>query len=620
MAPIQKLLTTLTTAAHTCLPLLLAVFSANAYSSEQSVKRLTEFNVIRSINDHYDKNQMAQSVTLPDSWHEKQNPPFRNSWYSAKINVADVRKPFAVYIPRVSMNVSVTVNGKEIGSGGQFTEPISRNHGRPLLFVAPAWLLQGDTVADLTIRVSDNLWGLGYLGPVYVGDLSTLTNMYHVREFWQVHLTLALALLMVIFSVVSFTLYAIRGKETHYVWFGLAMLLFAVDTFNVFVTNIPVERRAWEIYSQTIVYAFAVATIVFIHRFTQVGWKFVEPILGIILVIKLVTLLLVDVRDLFVIASIFNLVVISYGALLAVMVVRSYIKTSRYETGVTALAGLILLAVASHTWLVQFGIFNPENLHIIHYGAPCFFLLISFSLARKFLASLDSAEALARELDMRVQQKEKELAATYEELNILNQRRTLSEERSRIMREVHDGFGAHLVGAMTMLETQKVDHKELSDYLKTSLLDLRIMIDSLDPDVHEVSIALGMLRSRVEPILKNRNITLDWKMGTLPDDLALNPNKTLSLLRVMQELITNILKHSSTNHVAVVAKLENYQEQRILLIDLYENGSGFDPNNNTGRGMRNIHNRIKDLDGKISYRRENNGFKTTITVPGFPMV
>ena len=133
-----------------------------------------------------------------------------------------------------------------------------------------------------------------------------------------------------------------------------------------------------------------------------------------------------------------------------------------------------------------------------------------------------------------VRKKEKELASSYEKLHILNKKKTLSEERTRIMREVHDGFGAHVVGALVMLDTEKVNLKKLSDFLKSSLMDLRIMIDALDPNMHEISLALAMLRTRVEPILKNKNILLDWDLCNLPDDLVFNQNKTLSLLRVLQ--------------------------------------------------------------------------------------
>jgi signal transduction histidine kinase len=598
-----------------CMLVLLTVCISDAVAKEKSVQRLTYFDVIRSATEYFDPNLIAKPVKLPDSWHQYQGSKFQNSWYSTRISLDKSDASFAVYIPRVSMNASVSVNGKEIGNGGRFTEPISRNHGRPLLFIAPDWVTEGRNRVELTIRVADNNWAFGYLGPVYVGDTSTLTSMYRTREFWQVHLTMALALLMLIFSIASVALYVRRRKDKYYFWFGSAMLLFAVDTFNVFIIDIPTSRHLWEIYIQMVVYAFAVATIIFIHRFTRIGWFGIERMLAAVFFIKLIVLLVIDKEHFFIAASIFNLVVMSYGLLLAFFVIRDYLKTSSFESGVTALSGLILLAVAFHTWLIHVGLVDPENLHIIQYGAPCFFLLISLSLARNFLSSLENTEALARDLDRKVRNKEKELAATYEELNILNQKKLLSEERGRIMREVHDGFGAHLIGALTMLETNKVDQKELSEYLKNSLLDLRIMIDSLDPNVDEISMAFGMLRMRVEPILKSRNISLHWDLYKLPDDLRLNSNKTLSLLRILQELFTNTIKHSVANQIKIDTIVSIGKTQRILSIEFWENGNGFNPDLNVGKGMRNMRNRIQELGGEIHFHNEPIGFKTSLTVP-----
>ena len=585
------------------------------------VLRLTQFEALRSADDS--RVGAPSAITLPDSWHEHQQTPFRHTWYRTSLDFKKdlpvVRHSFAVYIPRVSMNASVSINGREIGNGGRLSEPISRNHGRPLLFFVPAWAAEQSGPIYLTIHVADNSWAFGYLGPVYVGDAAVLGSMYRARDFWQVQLTTALALLMLIFSLTSFVLFTRRRKETHYFWFGAAMLLFAVYTFNVFVTDIPVERKIWEIYNQEVVFAFAVAVIVFIQRSTRQGWRRVETLLGMLLLIQPGVLLIVDASQLFAAASVFNLIVIVYGLALAVMVVIGYFKTASFESGVTALSGVVLLAVAFHTWLVQVGVFDPENLHIIHYGAPCFFLLISLSLVSRFIQSLEHTEMLASQLDTRVRTKEKELAASYAELNVVNQQRTLAEERERIMREVHDGFGGHLINALTMLEAGEFNRRELVDYLKYSLLDLRVMIDSLDPHIHEISVALCVLRSRVEPMLRNRNISLVWDVRDLPLEMRLNPNETLSLLRVLQELFTNIVKHSDADQIRVRAKTHRTDTQSLLQIQFRENGRGFDPDSRPGRGIGNVRKRIQDLQGEITFKQQADGFETSIVIPGFSL-
>lgn len=584
--------------------------------SVASFSRLTQFEVTRSNTANFNANESRVSLTLPDSWHDHQQHPFTHAWYQTTLVTSGLPHPFAVYIPRVSMNASVLIDGVEIGNGGGFTEPISRNHGRPLIFFAPSRITEGVDQVNLVIHVADNDWALGYLGPVYVGDPATLVSMYRTREFWQVQFTVALALLMFMFAVTAFALFARRRQETYFFWFGAAMLLFAIDTLNVFVTDIPIDRKTWEVYTQGVVFAFAIATAIFIHRFTQVGWPRFEPILWLLLVIKLTILLKIDPTWFYFTASIFNLLVIGYGLLLNFMVTRAYLKTRKFEAGTTAIAGTILLLFGFHTLLIQAGILSPENLHLIQFGAPCFFFLISLTLINRFLHALDDTAALASQLDIRVREKERELATIYEELSILDQNRALTDERARIMREVHDGFGGQLVGALAMLEANTINRVELSNYIKTSLLDLRVMIDSLDPNTREVAVALGMLRTRVEPILKTRNLSLAWDLTNLPADLELNPKRTLNLLRVLQELISNIVKHSTGDQIKLTASVQDSDHGKILMILLWENGTGFEPNFQTGKGLRNVRRRILDLDGEIRYANDQNGFATIIVIPG----
>ena len=145
------------------------------------------------------------------------------------------------------------------------------------------------------------------------------------------------------------------------------------------------------------------------------------------------------------------------------------------------------------------------------------------------------------------------------------------------------------------------------------------MIDSLDPTIREVSVALGVLRPRIEPILKSRGITLCWEVHKLPLDLQLHPTETLSLLRVIQELFTNVIKHSEADQIRVTADALSSDTQRTLRIVFWENGNGFDPTRIAGRGIANVSKRVTDLGGKINFARLDEGFETSIVISGFPL-
>ena len=557
-------------------------------ANAQAVFRLTQFEVARSNNETPPAARDYRPITLPDSW-QRSGADVRNAWYRTSVKIPVDVSTLALYVPRLSMNIGVFIDGQSIGTGGQFTEPISRNHGRPMIFYLPEAVVENKTNFVLTIRITDNPWALGYLGPVFIGDAMVLTSQYRIREFLQVLLPAGLGLVMIVFALSSLYIFIRRPSETQYCWFALAMTLFSVDTFNVFVTSIPVTRIWWEIYVQTTIFAFATSLIIFVHRFTSTGWRRIESLLAVLLIMQIVVLSLSSEYYFYSIKNLFNMSIMMYGCFLTVLIVRRYLQTSSHEAGITALAGIILLALSVHTWLIHSGAIAPENLHIIHYAAPGFFILISFSLLTTFLSSLKHTEELARTLDQRVRDRERELVISYEQVSILEQRRAITDERVRIMRDMHDGFGGHLVGAISMAESSQSTMRELAKHLRSALLDLRIMIDSLDPNTRELPVALGMLRTRIQPVLDSRNVALVWDVDGLPDTLEMHPRMTLSILRILQESITNMVKHSIGNTIKLVIKLTEHVTSKALKIRIWEDGKGFDPTTSSaGRGLANI--------------------------------
>ena len=79
-----------------------------------------------------------------------------------------------------------------------------------------------------------------------------------------------------------------------------------------------------------------------------------------------------------------------------------------------------------------------------------------------------------------------------------DRRRTLLEERDRIMRDLHDGLGSQLVGAIHEVRVEAPDPKKLEDVLARCLDELRLAIESIDPDARHLPLMLGALRYRME--------------------------------------------------------------------------------------------------------------------------
>src|SRR5690606_10783313 len=73
----------------------------------------------------------------------------------------------------------------------------------------------------------------------------------------------------------------------------------------------------------------------------------------------------------------------------------------------------------------------------------------------------------------------------------------------------------------------------------------------------------------------------------------LEPSVALSIYRIVQELIQNILKHAQASRAAVVVR----EHAGTLSIIVEDNGIGFNSAGNIGFGLQQIRNRVQALRG-----------------------
>lgn len=92
----------------------------------------------------------------------------------------------------------------------------------------------------------------------------------------------------------------------------------------------------------------------------------------------------------------------------------------------------------------------------------------------------------------------------------------MSDERHRIILDLHDGIGGHFVNTLAYIDNSKIDDPTHKSALEMALRDLSLMIDSLE-NSDSVSTLLGMFRSRIEPLLSQHGIQFKWKIGEEPD-------------------------------------------------------------------------------------------------------
>src|SRR6056297_2051526 len=164
------------------------------------------------------------------------------------------------------------------------------------------------------------------------------------------------------------------------------------------------------------------------------------------------------------------------------------------------------------------------------------------------------------------------------------------EERSRVARELHDGISQILVGVRYALDTAK---------RRLAAGDARAA-DTLERGITHLSGAIQEVR----------RISRDLRPGVLDDEAK------IALYRVAQEALTNIERHSGATHVAI--DVRGHLNGATLRIT--DNGCGLDEaqarqGGSSGLGLRNMQERIDQLDGTLRITSSKSGTGIEASVP-----
>jgi signal transduction histidine kinase len=183
------------------------------------------------------------------------------------------------------------------------------------------------------------------------------------------------------------------------------------------------------------------------------------------------------------------------------------------------------------------------------------------------------------------------------------------------MREMHDGLGSSLMSSLVMVEQGKLDSAQVAGVLRESIDDLKLTIDSLEPMGDDLLTLLGTLRYRLGKRLQAAGIKLEWQVTETPPLPWLNPTSSLQILRILQESLTNTLKHAQ----ATAIRVETAAAENEVSIRLIDNGVGFDVKaaraQPSGRGLQNLERRAATLNGRIDIESSAGETSVTLSLP-----
>jgi signal transduction histidine kinase len=205
-----------------------------------------------------------------------------------------------------------------------------------------------------------------------------------------------------------------------------------------------------------------------------------------------------------------------------------------------------------------------------------------------------------------------------EEINRLDaeKQKMLLLERNRLTRELHDGLGGQLVSVLSMVERGHAVPSEVAEALRRAIDDIGIVVDSLDPEFTDFPTSLSRLRDRLEPLLRRNGVALRWDVENVPGMEAFPPAATLNLLRIIQEAVTNTLRHANADIVEIKITSSDRLPRARLHVEINDDGRGPGPGlRSGGRGVRNMKARAEELGADLKIESANSGTRIELTIP-----
>lgn len=282
----------------------------------------------------------------------------------------------------------------------------------------------------------------------------------------------------------------------------------------------------------------------------------------------------------------------------------------------------LLMTLGVWYWFVppynSFQLESPREL----FGVAGFFLFAIVVItigerARRTQAKLNAAHD---EMEAAVRERTAELAAANEKLRELTSGllHLQDAERRRFGRELHDSVGQLL--AVMGMNLAAFDQEPLSEGGVRLLNDSKQIVEQISKETRTISHLLhpplldeaglgAALRIYVQGFSQRSKIGAELDA---PKDLPrLAPDIEISIFRIVQECLTNILKHADAKSVAISIT----HSPGGIALQVADDGRGLRDGYSFGVGLRGMEERVRQLHGSFTITSSSRGTTVTVSMP-----
>lgn len=558
---------------------------------------------------------LYQPIEFTDYWTRLRRQQGINGFYRLIADVplagAAEQVPMAVYIANHSGRATVLWDSNVIGRSVPLTGVGTPMVSGPLLLSIPDELL-GAGPHELLIEFRGNTTQTNFMRRPQVLPLFDIESRFVTKKLTLVYLPVSLGVLSMMFALVFYAAYYKDAAAGGVGWLVIGLVASAFSVLGLYV-SVPDPWAEWLGRVRPI--AFQLSFLCFwlaLRKMVGATGQWSLRLLLFTYLVFAVLTLTVDAAQVYMVAVLWTPLTYALGLYVLYQAVRLASRPPRRIYALLPLALVPVTIVHDALGIGAGGEFWADQALTI-YNPPLFaFALILMLVARTRMQQSD-LRILNAQLEQRVQEKHAELEANYEKISAAEQREAVLSERERMVREMHDGLGNQLVSTLAMVESGQFSSAEVEEALRDALDDLRIMVHSLDQQETDLLGLLAIVRERLEPRLARQGLRFNWQVEDLPDIAPLDPEQAGHVLRIVQESLTNIIKHANAKTILIATRIDG--DRRCLIIEDDGCGGGdFVATTGGGRGLVHMRERAKQLGGELEVTAGTGGQGTRVTL------
>lgn len=563
---------------------LLACSPVFAAEGNGSVDMIEAAQATITVDGH---SRAPEQVKLPFSWDRHVGSVEGEARFTFEAPAPATSGPVALFMPRMGNSFRVAFNGQELASFGALPSDAHADAiHHPQLIEVPARLVQPLNTIEVTVGAG-RARGAG-LSPVLFGPREAVARRFDSLWFWQISASRVVAIVSGVLGALALLVW-LRKRDTLFLYYGVGEVFWSVQTARVLFDGSPLPWP-WTGVIVTAAY-FAAPPLLCKFALAVVGRERgrLGRALDALVVLALPAAIALLVFGVLWVFPVMQAVQTLGGLAMAVVVVRATWRSAMLEERVLCAAVAFIMGSSIHDMTVL-----SLSKHAFELVPWIRFAWLGFALSMAWLM----AERMRKD-----------------GLAIARMNESVLEERQRIVRDLHDGLGSHLMAALHSALRGGATREDLAVQLREAVDRLRITVDAMHEAEGDVAAALAAVRHRLGSRLQAAGVELHWDVEPLPTAPGWGAREAHHLQMLLYEAFGNVIAHAQATRARLSARAPRADE---LHIELHDDGSGFDTDlahRAGGKGLANMHARAAALRGRLEVRSGEEGTRLALVLP-----